>query len=191
METITRLKMNNKEQTEIILENFSKMLFRRKLIKNYKNTLENIKNIESKGVFSWKENDYDFVVMIIFNKINGVKKGSDLEELLIKSKNKKTFIIAQEVSNKTYLQVKDFDGELFTTFEFLSDIPSNPLIPEHIILNDSQKEELLKIYKEKNLAKILLNDMMVRYIGANRGDIIKIIRPTYNTGSSVYYRKVV
>lgn len=191
METISRLKMNNKEQTEIILDNFAKMLLRRKLIKNHKNTLDNLIKIESKGIYTWKEESIDFVLMIIFQKINGVKKGSDLEELLIKSNNKKTFIVAQEVSNKTYGQVKDFGAELFTTFEFLSDIPSNPLIPEHIILNEKEKEQVLKVYKEKNLAKILSDDMMVRYIGAIKGDILKIIRPTYNTGSSIYYRKVV
>ena len=193
MEVLARLKMNEKEQTNVILDNFTKMLQRRNIIKNSKNTLDkllNIKDKDNKGVYSWKE-DEDILLIITFQKLNGIKKNSDIEDYLIKSKATFKFIITKDSSAKTYSQVKDFKGELFTTFEFLSDIPSNPLIPEHILLNDTQKEEVLKIYQEKNIAKILSDDMMVRYIGAKKGDLIKIIRNSLNTGKSIYYRRVV
>jgi len=190
MEIATRLKMNTKEQTEIILENFCKMLFRRKLIKNHSVLYNKLKDINNKGIYSFKDNETDFLLVLTFQKLNGVKKGSEIEEQLIKSKGL-SFIIASSASNKTYQQVKDFKGELFTTLEFLSDIPSCPFVPEHILLGQKEKEEVLSVYQEKNIAKIFVTDMMARYLGAKKGDLIKIIRKTLNTGESIYYRRVV
>ena len=189
METISRLKMNTKEQINIILDNFTKMLFRRGLIDNQKTTLNKLLNIEdnNKEIYTWD----DFFCVIIFQKINGIKKGSDIEEQLVKSKEKYKFVIVSESTNKTYSQIKDFNAELFTVVEFLSDIPSNPLVPLHILMSEEDKTKVLQVYKEKNIAKILNDDMMVRYIGAKKGDLIKIIRPTFNTGESVYYRRVI
>lgn len=190
MENITRLRMNNKEQMEIILENFSKMLFRRGLIKNQQKTLDTLKSSENKGVIKYKENDTDILIIVSFQKLNGIKKNSEIEDLLLKAKGYK-FLIVSDATNKTYVQSKLFKTELFTIYEFLHDITANPLVPQHLILSPSEKEDFLKIYQEKNLAKILEGDVMVRYIGAKKGDIIKIIRETYNTGESIYYRKVV
>lgn len=190
MEIATRLKMNVKEQTEIILDNFTKMLFRRKLIKNQSSLFSKLKDINNKGIYSFKENDTDFLLILTFQKLNGIKKGSEIEEQLIKSKGY-SFVVASSASNKTYQQVNDFKGELFLTLEFLSDIPSSPFIPEHILLNQKEKEEIYNVYKEKNIAKIFVTDMMARYLGAKKGDLIKIIRKTLNTGESIYYRRVV
>ena len=94
METLARLKMNQKEQQHIIFKNFSKMLIRRKLIKESKNTLEKLKTItDTKGYYSWKDNEYDFLLVITFSKLNGIKKNSELEEVLIKSKADFKFVI--------------------------------------------------------------------------------------------------
>ena len=191
MEIATRLKMNIKEQTDLILLNFSKMFFRRNITKNYEDLYNKLKNItNTKGFYSFKENNIDYLLIITFQKLNGIKKGSNIEEELIKS-NGNSFIITSEASNKTYDQVKDFQGELFTTIEFLADIPASPFIQEHILLSSSEKQQVINIYKEKNIEKILLSDMMVRYLGAKKGDLIKIIRKTLNTGESIYYRRVV
>lgn len=190
MELATRLKMNLKEQTEIILQNFTKMLFRRNLIKSHQNLYDKIKNINNKGVYKFNDNDTDFTLIITFQKLNGVKKGSDIEDHLIKSKGY-SFIISSDATNKTYSQVSNLKGELFLVKELLVDIPSCPFIPEHILLNDTEKEEILNVYKEKNIARILSSDVMTRYLGAKKGDLIKILRKTLNTGESVYYRKVI
>lgn len=190
MEIATRLKMNQKEQTEIVLENFSKMLMRRGKIDNYLGLFNKLKSIENKNIFTVKEKNLDLLLIIEFQKLNGIKKGSDIEDNLLKFKGDK-FLIALDVSNKTFSQSKSFNTELFRISELLSDIPSNPLIPEHQIVSEDQKTEIYKVFKEKNFAKILSNDMMVRYLGAKKGDLIKIIRPELNTGESIYYRKVI
>ena len=188
MEVTARLKMNVKEQTTVIIENFVKMLYRRGLITNIDDTIKKIE-INNKGTFTFSSDGNDFFLMIIFQKINGIKKGSELEENLIKSKGKK-FVVAFNPTKKTYTQAKDFQMELFTTTELLVDLPSCPFVPEHILLTPEEKNEIIQKYQEKNISKILSSDMMVRYLGANKGDIIKIIRKTVNTGESIYYRRV-
>lgn len=191
METLTRIKMNTTEQIDVILQNMCIMLYNRGYIKNVKSTFENLKKISSKNKFSWKENDKEFLILIEFQKINGIKKSSEIETSLVKSKADYKFLIVEQSTNKTYTQINNFKTELFLTDELLVDVASIPYIPKHELLNDKTKETLLGIYKEHDLPKIFTTDRMVRYLGAKVGDIIKITRPTINSGESVYYRKVV
>jgi DNA-directed RNA polymerase subunit H len=67
------------------------------------------------------------------------------------------------------------------------------LVPKHIILNEKEKEEVLKKYRAalRQLPRILSSDPVVKAIGAKPGDVIKIIRKSPVTGESVYYRVVV
>jgi len=72
------------------------------------------------------------------------------------------------------------------------DILKHELVPEHIILNENGKKELLERLKitEKNLPKVLTNDPVVKAIGAKEGDVLKIVRKSATAGSSTYYRVV-
>lgn len=67
------------------------------------------------------------------------------------------------------------------------------LVPEHIILKDEEKKELLEKLKIEpdQLPKILKSDPVVKAINAKEGDIVKIIRRSQTAGTSVYYRIVV
>ncbi|MFH1474044.1 MAG: DNA-directed RNA polymerase subunit H [Candidatus Aenigmatarchaeota archaeon] len=67
------------------------------------------------------------------------------------------------------------------------------LVPEHIILDDSEKKELLESLKIKpnQLPKILANDPAVKELEAEEGDILKILRKSPVAGSTTYYRIVV
>lgn len=73
------------------------------------------------------------------------------------------------------------------------DILKHELVPEHIIMNEKEKEELFEKLKIKshNLPKILSNDPVVKAIDAKEGDVLKIIRKSLTAGVSVYYRVVV
>ena len=73
----------------------------------------------------------------------------------------------------------------------LEDIPSKIFIPEHQLMSEEEKQELLDKFSEHDLGRILLTDMMARYYGAKIGDIFRIIRPSFTAGKNVYYRKVV
>lgn len=72
-------------------------------------------------------------------------------------------------------------------------ILKHSLVPEHVILSDAEKKEILKKLDvvQAQLPKILKNDPVVKEIGAKEGDVIKIIRKSYTAGVSVYYRTVI
>ncbi len=73
------------------------------------------------------------------------------------------------------------------------DLTLHEIVPEHIILEDKEVEDLLKSYditKEK-LPLIKAVDPIVKAIGAKPGQVIKIIRKESPAGKAVAYRLVV
>lgn len=66
-------------------------------------------------------------------------------------------------------------------------------MPKHIILNKEEEKEVLDKFKirPENLPKILINDPVVKAIGAKEGDVLKITRKSKTAGTSLYYRIVV
>jgi len=73
------------------------------------------------------------------------------------------------------------------------DIREHNLVPKHIVLNEQEKEELLKKYgiSIRQLPRILVTDPVVKLLNAKVGDVIKIIRKSETAGETVYYRVVV
>ena len=61
---------------------------------------------------------------------------------------------------------------------------------KHTIILEDEINKLLEKYHTSidKLPLILYNDPMVKYIGANRGDVIKIERISKSTGIYYYYR---
>lgn len=72
-------------------------------------------------------------------------------------------------------------------------ILDHELVPQHIILSEKEVEEVLKRFniQPENLPKILINDPVVKAIGAKKGDVIKIIRKSKTASKVVAYRLVV
>ncbi|HHI01554.1 DNA-directed RNA polymerase subunit H [Thermococcus aggregans] len=67
------------------------------------------------------------------------------------------------------------------------------LVPEHRILSEEEKEELLKRYRVKlsQLPQIKASDPAVQALGAKPGDVIEIKRKSPTAGVYYYYRIVV
>ena len=67
------------------------------------------------------------------------------------------------------------------------------LVPEHTILSEKEKKELLKEYdiRPDQLPRILTNDPAVIAVGAKPGQIIKIIRKSPTAKYAIAYRLVV
>ncbi len=67
------------------------------------------------------------------------------------------------------------------------------LVPEHRVLSEKEKEELLKKYRIKisQLPQIKAKDPAVVALGAKPGDIIEIKRKSPTAGVYYYYRIVV
>lgn len=73
-------------------------------------------------------------------------------------------------------------------------ILDHELVPEHILLSEEEKRNVMKMYGIKKLnqfPKILESDPVVRALKAKPGDLIKIIRKSDVAGESVYYRVVI
>ena len=80
-----------------------------------------------------------------------------------------------------------------TTEKQQLDIMQHELVPLHIIISDKEKEELYKKYNitPDQLPKILNTDPVSISIGAQPGQIVKIIRKSHTAKEAVAYRLVV
>ena len=73
--------------------------------------------------------------------------------------------------------------ETFSESELQFNISRHVDVPRHIICSATKKKEVFEKYaiKENGLPLIKVTDPMVRYIGANKGQLIKIVRPSDST----------
>ena len=73
------------------------------------------------------------------------------------------------------------------------DINKHHLVPKHVLLNDKEREEMLKQFDItlSNLPRISSIDPAIQVLNANPGDVVKIIRESLTAGESIYYRVVV
>jgi len=67
------------------------------------------------------------------------------------------------------------------------------LVPRHEILTPSEREELLAKYRIQpyQMPKIWLSDPAVRAVGAQIGDVVRIVRDSTTAGEYIAYRYVV
>ena len=194
MTDLINVEMNSKEITATILQNIGKMFFRRGYMTTDIFPNDVVKQISVDNLSSFTLNEKKFSINILINQdVKNISSGSNIDEYLSKHLDEHKFLIIKMFSKKPFKQIIEeyTNAEIFTIREFLEDIPSKHIIPEHQLLNATDKEELVKTFTAKELGRIYSTDMMARYYGAKVHDIFRISRPNINSGISIYYRVVV
>ena len=186
---------SSKEVSHLVLENVLKMLVRRNNIKTHEKLLNELTNdFINKSIVDFKDENNKKVSINMSNlKLASIIQGSPLDDYLRNNLDVHKILIIREPSKKVVKQIMTEypNSEIFFEFEMMEDIPSKIFIPEHQLLTEEEKTNILETFKETELAKINDTDIMSRYYQAKIGDIFRIIRPSMTAGKNIFYRRVV
>ena len=186
------IEYTNKEILILIIENTLKMLSKRNLFNKEDIELYISKINDSKNIFEIKLNNNSLCGIYILNTpITTIISSTHLDEYLSEDINIHKILIAKSVSKKVVKQLyQEYKNiEFFFETEMLEDKSSISFIPEHRKLT---KEEIDNLHiEEQSLAYLKLFDAVVRYHNGKVGDIFEIIRPSFVSGYSIDYKKVI
>jgi len=187
------IEYNQKEQNVIIMTNLLKMLNRRGLLDDWEKVLKNLDEIKMTTPISIKTKSGDMMINITDLELKSISSGSQMDEFLNSKPEVHKIVIFNVIAKKVVKQVNTEykNVEFFFRTEMMEDVPLKKFIPEHQLLDEDYKKELLSKFSEQELGKIFISDFMSRYYGAKVGDIFRIIRPSITSGQNIYYRKVI
>lgn len=185
------------ELRTIILENLIKMLIERNMLnkENHKTNLTNLlNNFNEYNETHIKDNkNNDIHVKFINYKLTTIRKITDIENFLENKKAHK-FIIVSNIQNKAIKQLLEYENtEVFNDYDLKINLIDHILVPKHYILTEEQANEFLDSYKfkSKDLKRMLTTDPVSRYYNLKKGTIVRIERPSINSGIAIDYRIVV
>jgi DNA-directed RNA polymerases I, II, and III subunit RPABC1 len=190
-----------------VITNIIKMIIERGLIKKerensiLKNIFDNPSDDNSYKIELDNAEAYtkhtSIKIKIIYQKITSISKSSGISEFLNKNKSIPKIIVVTSISPKSRYAIQSDPAypntEIFTENELLINLVDHVAIPKHILLSESETEQVLKEYsiKKREMPRILITDPVTRYFNAKIGEVFKIIRPSETAGSAPYYRHVV
>merc|ERR1719313_1277652 len=153
---------------------------------------------EKLTIFAQGQDDSDNQIFVFFPKEAkvGVKKIKDYAEKMKEADVKSAIIVVRTALTafaKSALQevfAPKFLIEQFQEQELLVNITEHNLVPSHEVLSQEEKETLLRRYrvKETQLPRIQHADPIARYYGLQRGEVVRITRPSQTAGRYVTYR---
>ena len=127
-------------------------------------------------------------------KLTSLKNDREIDNFIEAKQNYHKILIINEISSKLEKQIMESKNfEVFRIMEIIKDISQHHLVPKHTLLTDDQATEFMQEYnlQKRDMGRIYIDDPMVRYLYAQKDNIIQIIRPSTGSGYSTYYRLVV
>jgi DNA-directed RNA polymerases I, II, and III subunit RPABC1 len=115
----------------------------------------------------------------------------DGDSLVIISRDKLTNDTPLDGVSENLLKTRNIFIQLFWIDQIVVNITEHSLVPEHEIISQAEKEQLLEKYNIKsfsNLPIILKNEPVAKYFGMRRGDVCKITRSSETSGIYISYR---
>jgi DNA-directed RNA polymerases I, II, and III subunit RPABC1 len=147
-----------------------------------------------KYIFTSKIKVSSIASLLIELKENEILKEGDTFVLITKDRNigkasgQDTIIESQLES--LYNEHKVF-VQMFWIDKLITNIMDHEIVPEHIIISNSEKETLIEKYSivsYNQLPIILKTDPVAKLLGMRRGDVCKIISPSETSGEYISYR---
>jgi DNA-directed RNA polymerase subunit H (RpoH/RPB5) len=155
------------------------------------------KNIDADSDDSKYKKDFDgnkIVIKIIHQKIQGLSKSPLIKDVIDNYKKHHKIFIVDMISDKAREMVCSTPNtEVFNESFLMINIIEHIDSPRYQILNEEESKEVLDTYlvKKKELSKILSSDPISKYYNLKRGQIIRIIRASEQSGYSIAYRIVI
>ena len=81
--------------------------------------------------------------------------------------------------------------QMFWIDKLITNIMDHEIVPEHVIISNSEKETLIEKYNivsYNQLPIILKTDPVAKLLGMRRGDVCKIVSPSETSGEYISYR---
>lgn len=206
------IRKNSEMVRKEILTNFIKMFIERKLILK-DNLNKNLKKIEKPSDTDLYEFTLDkdiepdssdekyrqkfdgklLRVKIIHQKILGIAKSPLIKEFIDSNTSNHKVFIFDSISDKAKAMLMSIPNtEVFVEPFLMINIVEHIDSPRYELLTEDETKQVLETYivKKKELPKILTTDPIVSYFNLKRGQIIRIIRCSEQSGFSVIYRIV-
>uniref|UniRef100_A0A6U3AN53 DNA-directed RNA polymerases I, II, and III subunit RPABC1 n=2 Tax=Lotharella globosa TaxID=91324 RepID=A0A6U3AN53_9EUKA len=150
-------------------------------------------------VFAYKDRDDPASRIFVFwnddKKLNRQSLTS-YEQRMTHHKVTRAIIVVQNqittVAKTVIENYNKFRIEVFMEGELLVNITKHRYVPTHQVLTEKEKQALLTKYhlKETQLPRMQLSDPISRFYGLDRGQVVKIYRPSETAGKYVTYRVV-
>ena len=117
-----------------------------------------------------------------------------LIDFLKLNKDTNKIVIVSNINKKAYKQIKEYPNtEIFWDYELLTNLIDFVYIPKHVLLTEEEMKTFENKYfsTKRETPKLDNLDPVARYYNLKVNDIIKIIRPSINSGYTISYRRVI